>query len=57
VASGAKTDRDGGSHWIVVSDRHSGSLENRKIPFLCNHEKAPCISFHGLMLAEGRRFR
>jgi hypothetical protein len=49
--------KDGGSHWIVVNDEHPGSLENRKIPFVCNHEKVACISFQGLMLAEGWQFR
>ena len=48
--------KDGGSHWIVASDEHSGSPT--KIPFVCNHhEKAPCIRFQGLMLAEGWQFR
>jgi len=49
--------KDGGAHWVVVNDEHPGSMENRKIPFVCNHENVPCISFQGLMLAEGWQFR
>jgi hypothetical protein len=25
-----------GARWIVVTDEHRGSEENRKIPFVCN---------------------
>jgi hypothetical protein len=48
---------DGGAHWTVVSDEHPGSLENRKIPFVCKAEGVPCISFQQLMLSEGWQFR
>jgi len=34
-----------------------GSLENRKIPFVCNAENVTCITFQQLMLAEGWKFR
>ena len=47
----------GGPHWIVVSDEHPGSPDNRKIPFVCNHEKVDCITFRDMMLAEGWQFR
>jgi hypothetical protein len=46
----------GGPHWIVVSDEHPGSSDNRKIPFVCNHGKVDCITFQGMMLAEGWQF-
>jgi Domain of unknown function (DUF4411) len=42
---------------VVVADEHPGSLENRKIPFVCNHEKVRCITFQQMMLAEGWQFR
>jgi hypothetical protein len=42
---------------IVVADEHPGSLENRKIPFVCNAEGVGCITFQSLMLAEGWQFR
>jgi hypothetical protein len=38
---------------IVVADEHPGSLENRKIPFVCRAEGIQCINFQQLMLAEG----
>jgi hypothetical protein len=46
-----------GPHCVVVADEHPGSLENRKIPFVCNAEKVPCVTFQQLMLAEGWQFR
>jgi hypothetical protein len=46
-----------GPHCMVVADEHPGSLENRKIPFVCSVEKIPCITFQQLMLAEGWQFR
>jgi Domain of unknown function (DUF4411) len=49
--------KDGGAHWSVVADEHPGSLENRKIPFVCKAEGVRCISFQQLMLAEGWQFR
>jgi uncharacterized protein DUF4411 len=49
--------KDGGPHWIVVSDEHPGSLESRKIPFVCGHEKVECIRFQEMMLREGWQFR
>lgn len=48
--------KDGGAHWKVVADEHPGSQENRKIPFVCNHEGVPCISFQEMMLAEAWKF-
>ena len=47
---------DGGERWTVVADEHPGSPENRKIPFVCNHERVKCITFQGMMLAEGWQF-
>ena len=49
--------KDGGPRWIVVSDEHPGSLESRKIPFVCDHEKVECIRFQEMMLREGWQFR
>jgi hypothetical protein len=49
--------RDGGVHWTVVADEHPGSLQNRKIPFVCNTEHVQCITFQQMMLAEGWQFR
>jgi hypothetical protein len=49
--------KDGGAHWTVVADEHPGSLENRKIPFVCNAERVPCVTFRQMMLAEGWQFR
>jgi hypothetical protein len=46
-----------GSHCVVVADEHPGSLENRKIPFVCKAEGVPCITFQQLMLSEGWQFR
>jgi Domain of unknown function (DUF4411) len=46
----------GGPHWIVVCDEHHGTSENRKIPFVCSSEKINCITFQGMMLAEGWQF-
>lgn len=46
----------GGSGWVVVSDEHPGSLENRKIPFVCSTEGVSCINFKAMMLAEGWKF-
>jgi hypothetical protein len=46
-----------GPHCAVVADEHPGSRENRKIPFVCNHENVRCITFQQMMLAEGWRFR
>jgi hypothetical protein len=48
---------DGGPHWIVVTDEHAGSHENRKIPFVCNAERIRCLTFQQMMLAEGWQFR
>jgi Domain of unknown function (DUF4411) len=48
--------KDGGADWMVVTDEHPGSLENRKIPFVCEHENIRSITFQGLMLEEGWRF-
>ncbi len=48
--------RDGGPDWIVVSDEHAGSAENRKIPYVCAAERVPCMTFQQLMKAEGWRF-
>jgi hypothetical protein len=49
--------KDGGPNWVVVSDEHPGSLEARKIPFVCKHESVQCIDFQDLMKAEGWQFR
>jgi hypothetical protein len=49
--------RDGGAHWTVVADEHPGSVQNRKIPFVCNTEGVRCITFQQIMLAEGWQFR
>jgi hypothetical protein len=49
--------KDGGAKWVVVSDEHPGSAENRKIPFVCNHENVRCINFQDMMRAEGWQFR
>jgi hypothetical protein len=46
-----------GPHCAVVADEHPGSLENRKIPFVCRVESVPCITFQQLMLSEGWQFR
>lgn len=46
-----------GVHCVVVADEHPGSLENRKIPFVCKAEGVNCITFQQLMLAEGWQFR
>lgn len=43
-----------GPHCTVVADEHPGSLQNRKIPFVCRAEGVPCITFQQLMLAEGQ---
>ena len=48
--------KDGGSHWIVVSDEHSGSLEFARFRSHVTTKKVPCISFQGLMFAEGWQF-
>ena len=48
---------DGGPNWTVVTDEHPGSVESRKIPFVCGYEKVPCINVQGLMKAEGWQFR
>ena len=48
--------RDGGPSWTVVSDEHPGSIENRKIPFVCSQENVACITFLQLMSAEGWQF-
>lgn len=47
---------DGGVDWRVVADEHPGSLENRKIPFVCNQEGVSHTTFQGLMLAEAWKF-
>jgi hypothetical protein len=46
-----------GANCVVVADEHPGSLENRKIPFVCNAEGIRCIRFQQLMLEEGWQFR
>ena len=46
-----------GPHCVVVADENPGSLENRKIPFVCKAEGMPCINFQQLMLGEGWQFR
>jgi hypothetical protein len=48
--------KDGGAQWKVVADEHPGSQENRKIPFVCNQEGVPCISFQEMMLVEAWKF-
>jgi len=45
-----------GSRWTGVADEHSGSHENRKIPFVCQAEGVTCITFQQMMLAEGWQF-
>jgi hypothetical protein len=45
-----------GGNCAVVSDENPGSLENRKIPFVCKAEGVRCITFQQLMLAEGWKF-
>lgn len=47
----------GGAQWTVIADEHPGSMENRKIPFVCNAEGIVCISFQEMMRAEGWQFR
>jgi hypothetical protein len=42
---------------VVVADEHPGSLESRKIAFVCKAEGVPCITFQQLMLGEGWQFR
>jgi hypothetical protein len=49
--------KDAGPHCTVVADEHPGSRENRKIPFVCNHENVRCITFQQMMRAEGWQFR
>jgi hypothetical protein len=49
--------KDGGPNWVVVCEENPGSLEARKIPFVCKHEKIECINFQKLMKAEGWQFR
>ena len=49
--------KDGGAHWTVVADEHPGSLENRKIPFVCAAERIRCITLQRMMLEEGWQFR
>jgi Domain of unknown function (DUF4411) len=49
--------KDTGPHCIGVADEHPGSRENRKIPFVCNHENVRCITFQKMMLDEGWQFR
>jgi hypothetical protein len=48
---------DAGPHCTVVADEHPGSRENRKIPFVCDHQGVRCITFQQMMLAEGWQFR
>jgi hypothetical protein len=48
--------KDGGTEWKVVADEHPGSLENRKIPFVCSQENVAHTTFQGMMLAEGWKF-
>lgn len=48
--------KSNGADWIVVSDEHAGSQENRKIPFVCSAEGVKCINFKAMMLAEGWTF-
>ena len=49
--------KDTGPHCAVVADEHPGSRENRKIPFVCNAEGVPWLTFQQMMLAEGWQFR
>jgi NAD(P)H-hydrate repair Nnr-like enzyme with NAD(P)H-hydrate epimerase domain len=49
--------KDGGAHWVVVSDEHAGSAENRKIPYVCSQERVRCIRFQTMMIEEGWQFR
>ena len=49
--------KSGGAHWTVVADEHQGSLQNRKIPFVCAAEQVRCINFQRMMLEEGWQFR
>jgi len=49
--------KGGGVQWSVVADEHPGSLENRKIPFVCRSEGIRCITFQEMMRAEGWQFR
>ena len=37
----------------VVSGEKPGTKENPKIPYVCAAEKVPCITFLGLIQAEG----
>ncbi len=37
----------------VVSGEKPGTKENPKIPYVCGAEKVPCITFLGLIQAEG----
>lgn len=46
----------GGSGWVVVSDEHPGTIDNKKIPFVCKAEGVTCIRFQELMRAEGWKF-
>ncbi len=48
--------KEGGRNWTVVSDEHPGTIENRKIPFVCGAENVTCITFKQMMLAEGWKF-
>jgi hypothetical protein len=48
--------KSNGGDWMVVSDEHAGSLENRKIPFVCQAEGVRCINFQQMMRAEGWQF-
>jgi Domain of unknown function (DUF4411) len=48
--------KSGGADWKVVADEHPRSIENRKIPFVCNEESVSCTTFQGMMLAEGWKF-
>jgi len=49
--------KSGGAHWTVVADEHQGSLQNRKIPFVCAAEQVRCINLQRMMLEEGWQFR
>jgi hypothetical protein len=48
--------KDGGPHWIVVSEEHFGSRDNRN-PLVCDAERARCVTFQQIMPAEGWQFR
>lgn len=48
--------KSNGTQWTVVADEHPGSEDNRKIPFVCQAEAVPCISFQQMMIAEGWQF-